>query len=47
MMADIMTWVGGMLGVAVLSVMAVGPMALDVHDTRRRHSTPPPETPTR
>ncbi|WP_197319443.1 hypothetical protein [Saccharomonospora sp. NB11] len=44
MMADILTWVGAILGIAVLSVMAVGPVALDVDDARGRR-TPHSQTP--
>lgn len=36
-MLTILTWAGAMLGIAVLFVMAVGPVAMDFDSARRRH----------
>lgn len=45
MLADILTWVGAVLGIAVLLAMAFGAAALDYGDVRgwrraRRSNTP-------
>lgn len=45
MLSAILTWVGAMLGIAVLAAMAFGAFVLDFDDRRGHKPKPAPELP--
>ncbi|EID54174.1 hypothetical protein [Saccharomonospora xinjiangensis] len=47
MLADILTWVGAVLGIAVLFAMAFGAVALDYGDKRGSRRAERSDTPAR